>query len=150
MIGIHDLKLRERLLRETALTLEKGIKLYRIKEQSKEHSKVFISPAAQTGSIDAVKRIGLPVGTGNPKNDDSQRIVKCKFCASCHAMEETTALGGFKSKNGIEERRVRHVKVGKHKYIKLLEGLYTSRKFKVVLDGTFSQIYFSEQHSRTF
>jgi len=41
VVGINDPKLRERLLRETDLTLEKAIKLCRITEQSKEQSKIF-------------------------------------------------------------------------------------------------------------
>lgn len=40
VVGISDPKLRERLLRETDLTLEKAIKLCRITEQSKEQSKL--------------------------------------------------------------------------------------------------------------
>lgn len=56
VVGIDDPKLRERLLRETDLTLEKAVKLCRITEQSKEQSKIFISPTTQTGNIDAVKK----------------------------------------------------------------------------------------------
>ena len=41
VVGINDPKLRERLLRETDLTLEKAIKLCRITEQSREQSKIF-------------------------------------------------------------------------------------------------------------
>ena len=42
VVGINDPKLRERLPRETDLTLEKAIKLCRITEHSKEQSKIFI------------------------------------------------------------------------------------------------------------
>ena len=45
----------------------------------------------------------------------------------------------FKSKNGTEERRVRHVEV--EEYENNGWRVCTSRKFKVVLEGTFSQVY---------
>ena len=61
VVGINDPKLRERLLRETDLTLEKAIKLCRITEQSKEQLKIFSSPATQTSSVDAVKKTESPV-----------------------------------------------------------------------------------------
>jgi len=64
VVGISDPKLRERLLRETDLSLEKAIKLCRITEHlSKEQSKVFDSPAAQASSIDTVKKTRVPVET---------------------------------------------------------------------------------------
>ena len=69
VLGINDPKLRERLLRETDLTLEKAIKLCRITEQSQEQSKIFISPNTQTGSIDAVKKTEPPVDTTKSKKD---------------------------------------------------------------------------------
>ena len=129
MVGINDPKLRERLLRETDLTLEKAVKLCRITEQSKEQSKIFISPTTPTGNIDAVKKGEPPVDTVKSKNEDSRRIMKCKFCATSHDRGDCPAYGAtchkcngrnhyarccFKSKNGTEERRVRHVEVEEH------------------------------------
>ena len=70
LVGINDPKLRERLLRETDLTLEKAIKLCRITEQSQEQLKIFISPTTQTGNIDAVKKTEPPVDTTKSKNED--------------------------------------------------------------------------------
>ncbi|XP_068674514.1 uncharacterized protein [Montipora foliosa] len=139
VVGINDPKLRERLLRETDLTLEKAVKLCRITEQSKEQSKIFISPTTQTDNIDAVKKGEPPVDTVKSKNEDSRRIMKCKFCATSHDRGNCPAYGAtchkcngrnhyarccFKSKNGTEERRVRHVEVEEHENNELLEGLY--------------------------
>ena len=93
MLGINDPKLRERLLRETDLTLEKAVKLCRITEQSKEQSKIFISPTTQTGNIDAVKKGEPPVDTVKSKNEDSRGIMKCKFCATSHDRENCPAYG---------------------------------------------------------
>ena len=59
--------IRERLLWETDLTLEKAIKLCRIMEQSKEQSKIFIPPTTQMGIIDAVKKAAPLVDTENQK-----------------------------------------------------------------------------------
>ena len=67
VVGINDPKLRERLLRETNLTLEKAIKLCRITEQSQEQSKILISPTIQTGNIDAVKKTEPLVDTTKSK-----------------------------------------------------------------------------------
>ena len=141
MVGINDPKLRERLLRETDLTLEKVIKLCRITEQSKEQSKIFISPTThdQTASIDTVRKTEPSVDTGKSKNEDSQRIMKCKFCAVSHDRGNCPVYGVtchkckgrnhyarccFKSKNGTEERRGRHVEVEEHENNELLDGLY--------------------------
>ena len=139
VVGINDPKLRQRLLRETDLTLEKAIKLCRITEQSQAQSKIFISPTTQTGNIDAVKKEEPPVDTAKFKNEDSRRIMKCKFCAASHDRGNCPAYGAtchkcngrnhyarccFKSKNGTEERRVRHVEVEEHENNELMEGLY--------------------------
>ena len=70
VVGINDPKLRERLLRETDLTLEKAIKLCRITEQSQNQSKIFISATTQTGNIDSVKKEVPPVDTAKSKNED--------------------------------------------------------------------------------
>ena len=138
VVGINDPKLRERLLRETDLTLEKVIKLCRITEQSQEQSKIFISPTTQTGSIDAVRKTEPPVDTTKSKNEDSRRIMKYKFCAASHVRGNCPAYGAtchiyngrnhyarccFKSKNGTEERRVRHVEVEENENNELLEGV---------------------------
>ena len=138
VVGINDPKLRERLLRETDLTLEKAVTLCRIKEQSKEKSKIFISPTTQTGNIDGVKKGEPPVDTVKSKNENSGRIMKCKFCATVHDRGNCPAYAvtcpkcnernhyarcRFKSKNGTEERRVRHVEVEEHESNELLEGL---------------------------
>ena len=61
-----------------------AIKLCRITEQSQNQSKIFISPTTQTGSIDTVKKEEPPVDTAKSKNEDSRRIMKCKFCAASH------------------------------------------------------------------
>ncbi|XP_068761775.1 uncharacterized protein [Montipora capricornis] len=135
VVGINDPKLRERLLRETDLTLEKAVKLCRITEQSKEQSKFFISPTTQMGNIDAVKKEEPPVDSVKYW----RRTMKCKFCATSHDRGNCPAYGAtchkcngrnhyarccLKSKNGTEERRVRHVEVEEHENNELLEGLY--------------------------
>ena len=112
VVGTNEPKLRERLL------LEKAVKLCRITEQSKEQSKIFISPTTQTGNIDAVKKGEPPVDTVKSKNEDSRSIMKCKFCAMSHDRGNCPAYGAtchkcngrshyarccLKSKNGTEE-----------------------------------------------
>ena len=116
-----------------------AIKLCRITEQSQNQSKIFISPTTQTGSIDTVKKEEPPVDTAKSKNEDSRRIMKCKFCAASHDRGNCPAYGAtchkcngrdhyawccFKSKNGTEERRVRHLEVEEHENNELMEGLY--------------------------
>ena len=73
MVGINDPKLRERLLRETDLSLEKAIKLCRITEQSKKQSKVFDAPTGQTSSVETVKKTSPTVET--EKTEDWRKIV---------------------------------------------------------------------------
>ena len=63
MVGINDPKVRERLLRETDLSLEKAIKLCRITEQSKKQSKVFDAPTGQKSSVETVKKTSPTVET---------------------------------------------------------------------------------------
>ena len=137
VVGISDPKLRERLLRETDLSLEKAINLCRITEQSKEQSKVFDSPTAQANSIDTVKKTRVPVET--EKTDDVKRKVKCKFCGSFHNRGSCPAYGAtchkcngrnhnarccLKSRSNIEERRVCHVEVEANEENESLEGQY--------------------------
>jgi len=137
VVVISDPKLRERLLRETDLSLEKAIKLCRITEQYKEQPKVFDSPTAQASSIDTVRKARVPVET--EKTDDVKRIVKCKFCGSSHNRGSCPAYGAtchkcngrnhyarccLKSRSNIEERRVRYVEVEANEENELLEGLY--------------------------
>ena len=108
-------------------------------EKSQEQSKISISPTTQTGSINTVRKTEPPVDTTKSKNEDLQRIMKCKFCAASHVRENCPAYGAtchncngrnhyarccFKSKNGTKERRVRHVEVEENENNELLEGLY--------------------------
>ena len=139
VVGISNPKLRERLLRETDLTLEKAVKLCRITEQSKEQSKIFSSPPTEEGSIDTVKKIQLPVDTKKSKQEDSKKILKCKFCAMSHNRGNCPAYGAtclkcngrnyyarccLKPKNDTEERRVRHVQIELSEDKEPMEGLY--------------------------
>lgn len=121
------------------MTLEKAVKLCKITVQSKEQSKIFISPTTNRGNIDAVTKAEPPVDTAKSKHDDWRRIMKCKFCAASHDRGKCLACGAtchkcngrnhyarccFKSKNGTEERSVRHVEIEEHESNELLEGLY--------------------------
>ena len=137
VVGISDPRLRERLLRERDLSLEKAIKLCRITEQSNEQSKVFDSPTAQASSIDTVQKTQVPVET--EKTDDVKRIAKCKFCGSSHNRGSCPAYGAtchkcngrnhyarccLKLRSNIEERRVHHMEVEANEENELLEELY--------------------------
>lgn len=139
VVGINDIKLRERLLHEADLILKKVMKLCRITEQSEKQSKIFISPTTKMGNIDAVKKAEPPVDTAKFKQEDWRRIMKCKFCAASHDRGKCPAYGAtchkcngrnhyaqccFKLKNGTEERSVRHVEIEEHESNELLEGLY--------------------------
>jgi len=79
------------------------------------------------------------VDTAKSKSEDSLRIMKCKFCAASHDGANCPAYGVtcykcngrnhfarccFISKNGTEERSVRHMEVEEHESNELLEGLY--------------------------
>ena len=136
MVGINDHKLRERLLRETDLSLEKAIKLCRITEQSKKQSKVFDAPTGQTSSVETVKQTSPTVET--EETEDWRMIVKCKFCGSAHNRGNCPAYGVtcyqchgrnhctrccLKSKTNIEQRRVRHLEVESNEGNGALEGL---------------------------
>ena len=73
VVGINDPKLRERLLRETDLSLEKAINLCRITEQSKEQQKVFDAPTGQASSVETVKKTSPTVET--EKTEDWRKKV---------------------------------------------------------------------------
>ena len=137
MVGINDPKLRERLLRETDLSLEKAIRLCRITEQSKKQSKVVDAPTGQTSSVETVKKTSPTVET--EKTEDWRKIAKCKFCGSAHNGGNCPAYGVkcykchgrnhyarccLKSKTNVEERRVRHLEVESNEENGSLEGLY--------------------------
>ena len=125
-MGTNDPKLRERLLRETDFTHEKTVKLCRITEQSREHSRIFNPPTAQASSIDTVKKTQAPQEATKSNTNDLQRILKCKFygwshdrgnCptygATCHKCNGRNhyARCRLRPKKGTGEKRVYHVEV---------------------------------------
>ena len=153
VVGINDPKLRERLLREKDLSLEKAIKFCRITEQSKEQSKVFDALTGQTCSVETVKKTSPTVET--EKTEDWRKIAKCKFCGSAHNGGNCPAYGVkcykchgrnhyarccLKSKTNVEEIRVPHLEVESNEGNGSLEGLYIGA-IQGSSRGTFSQIY---------
>ena len=84
IMGLLDNKLRERLLREPDLTLEKAIKHGQAAEETKQHARMLQRQLeSEKKSIDAVKH--------NTKSKSNQSTLSkpnffknCKFCAGSH------------------------------------------------------------------
>ena len=99
VIGTNNAALRERLLREADLTIEKTINSCRASEKSKEQSKVLANSAMST--VDSVKKAASFNTMRNrdtyipqPTNDvRSSKIMNCKFCALSHDKGRCPAWG---------------------------------------------------------
>ena len=108
VVGIADSFLRERLLRESDLTLEKATQLCRASELSKEQSKTIEQPSASV-SVHAVKakthkETGATAKRKNRKNLKSETSrgptqsgfsgrKPCKYCGQSHERNKCPAYG---------------------------------------------------------
>ena len=79
IIGITDNRLRERLLREANLTLDKAIQAGQASEETKEQSRVLATESAAIASIRNKQKNAGKKSKSNDQKDRQTQINLCKF-----------------------------------------------------------------------
>ena len=100
VFSIRDLQVKERLLREEKLTLEKAISMARASEASKEQIKVM-GPKEQNVNIENPTVNEIRAGGGRqeknprrrPRPGSGSQKGKCSFCGSSHSWGSCPASG---------------------------------------------------------
>ena len=91
VFGIQDSKLRERLLRETELTLESAVKICHASELALQHAKTF------AGDTTAVAMVSRKTNNKEVPRQSNQRnkseTFNCKRCGTRHAPKQCPAYG---------------------------------------------------------
>lgn len=102
VFGISEIKLREKLLRQTEFTLDSTIKICQANELAQQHVQTFRGPAygAAFEEVEAVNAMTLK---GKPwskfKNNDSKSkttdkdMFTCKRCGEKHKPRQCSAYG---------------------------------------------------------
>ena len=96
VFGIHDKKLRERLLREADLTLAGAIKICQASEIAQQHAKTFGERAKEDGAavdVATVSRRTQKHKTVKNKQQKDTENFKCKRCGSQHGPKQCPAFG---------------------------------------------------------
>ena len=97
VVGINDAVLRERLLREIDLTLDKAVQICRASELSKERSQTIASGTVQ--EVHSVRPKKVKSKTDKPsynkeaKQKIPQPIKQCKYCGKSHQKQNCPAYG---------------------------------------------------------
>ena len=97
VLGVRDIHVKDRLLRENALTLERAIEIYKASQISRQQLK----------ELDAKSNITVhAVETHKPQKKD-QLVTNCSFCSSSHQYGKCPAYGKVchkcKGKNHFEK-----------------------------------------------
>ena len=97
VFSIRDLTVKERLLREDKLTLEKAISIARASEASKEQIKMM-STKEQNSENPSVNEIRYgdkqkQSSSRRPGSSSGSQKKKCKFCGSSHPWGSCPAFG---------------------------------------------------------
>lgn len=97
VFGINDKKVRERLLRETELTLNDAVRVYHASEIALQHAKTFYE-TAKTRGIDssaesAVTEKMQRCGMSKMKQQKKKEVFNCKRCGRRHPPKQCPAYG---------------------------------------------------------
>ena len=100
VFGIHNKKVRERLLREDSLTLEDAIRMCRASERTEKQMKIFEKPLVATEApvgVDRVVRARTPHSEGerlsNAREAGSDYLMNCRRCGGKHRFRQCPAYG---------------------------------------------------------
>ena len=114
--GISSNQLRERLLRETDLSLTKAIDICRATEASKSQAQHFKLGEA-SGSDEKVDIVRKKSGKSCSKCGTFHPVRQCpaygKICHSCNKPNHFKTV--CKSKNNVEQKPRQHIRKGQHK-----------------------------------
>lgn len=93
VFGIQDSKLRERLLRETDLTLESAVKICHASELAVQHAKTFSGDTKNSAAVAMVSQKTYDKGRGKYNQPRKSETFNCKRCGGCHAPKQCPAYG---------------------------------------------------------
>ncbi len=93
VFGVKDVRMKERLLRESDLSLETALKMCRAAEQTKIHMQQMSNDESRTPEVHALDRRGTKSKQENKVDDKKSRISNCKFCGSSHKVKACPAFG---------------------------------------------------------
>ncbi len=99
VFSIQDLTVKERLLREEKLTLEKAISMARAAEASKEQIKVMNARAQSSEANQSVNVLRYDANQGKGQIGscrEKTKSEKCGFCGMVHALRSCPAFGNSK------------------------------------------------------
>jgi len=98
VFGTNDKKIREKLLRETELTMESAIKICHASELACQHVLTFNEPAHGAASqhdegVNAVSIKAKQWKRYRDKNNDDEQSFSCKRCGEKHTPRQCPAYG---------------------------------------------------------
>ena len=96
VFGILDKKVRERLLRETELTLAAAVSICHASELALQHAKTFSAGVRDTDKDTAVAVVSSKVQkpkTWNTKRQNNAETFSCKRCGTKHSPKQCPAYG---------------------------------------------------------
>ena len=103
VLGVRDIHVKDRLLRENALTLERAIEIYKASQISRQQLK----------ELDAKSNITVhAVETHKPQKKD-QLVTNCSFCSSSHQYGKCPVLRMVKYAINAKEKTILRKHVGK-------------------------------------
>ncbi len=95
VFGINDKKVRERLLRETELTMNEAVRICHASELALQHAKTFYENAKKSGSdssaVAAVTEKMQRSGMSKVKQQKEKELFKCKRCGRRHPPKQCPA-----------------------------------------------------------
>lgn len=94
VFGINDKKVRERLLRETELTLNEAVRICQASEIAIQHAKTFSEHTKMSGSDNsAVAAVTEKQKSGMSKLKQQKELFNCKRCGKRHLPKQCPAYG---------------------------------------------------------
>lgn len=104
VFGINDKKMRERLLRETELTLTDAVRICHASEVAQQHAKTFSehtkTAAHESSSVAAVTERAQKQSSSKWKQQNEKEMFNCKRCGKRHRPKQCPAYGKTCAKCG--------------------------------------------------
>ncbi|KAI3359278.1 hypothetical protein L3Q82_002793 [Scortum barcoo] len=148
VFGIDDKKVRERLLRETELTLAGAVKTCHASELAKQHAKTFSNGVGEadknSAAVATVSTRSQKQRTGQAKRHKDSETFNCKRCGTQHAPKQCPAYGKVCNKCKGQNHFARHCfskeKRGKGERVHTVE--------ETALSDTFFVGMVTQEHSK--
>ncbi|XP_048054388.1 uncharacterized protein K02A2.6-like [Megalobrama amblycephala] len=118
VFGINDKKMRERLLRETELTLTDAVRICHASEVAQQHAKTFSehtkTAAHESSSVAAVTERAQKQSSSKWKQQYEKEMFNCKRCGKRHRPKQCPAYGKTCAKCGGQNHFAKQCLTKKH------------------------------------